>query len=364
MTKPVPTISACLIVRDEEAFLEGCLASLRDSVDEIVIGDTGSTDRTIEIARDFGARVVEVPWENDFSTARNAVIRCAASAWILSIDADERLSGFDRNHVEQFAGDTSILAARSLLLPQTGWTPMHVMRLFRNDPRTRFTNIIHETVQPSITGSGGGAAEMPFIIEHLGYDGDMRLKHARALPLLQRQLAITPDSVYHLHHLGIVHQAMDNIRDAVGAWTRGMEAVMKKRFVSALDACPFTDLIQLYQDQDMPVRELLDTALGLFPNHPDLVWLNSQTLFRERKFREAIEHLESLVEIGERASYDRDMSYHESMFTEFAFDLLGLCYLNLRQFDTGARWFGKAYQCNPDNQTYRMKQKMAMAQKT
>ena len=74
-------VSLCMIVRDEENFLPQCLASVRDSVDEIIVVDTGSTDRTIEIARSFGATVIEREWRNDFAWARNESIALATKRW-------------------------------------------------------------------------------------------------------------------------------------------------------------------------------------------------------------------------------------------------------------------------------------------
>ena len=71
--------------------LAACLESVRDAVDEIVVYDTGSNDRTVEIAREAGATVVEGQWEDSFAVARNAALRHATGEWVLSIDADERL---------------------------------------------------------------------------------------------------------------------------------------------------------------------------------------------------------------------------------------------------------------------------------
>jgi GT2 family glycosyltransferase/tetratricopeptide (TPR) repeat protein len=84
-------ITACLIVKNEEQMLGACLESVRDAVDEIVVYDTGSNDRTVQIAREAGATVVEGEWEDSFAVARNAALGHATGQWVLSIDADERL---------------------------------------------------------------------------------------------------------------------------------------------------------------------------------------------------------------------------------------------------------------------------------
>src|SRR5450631_49677 len=87
----MPTLALSMIVRDAERDLPLCIESVRGALDEIVIADTGSTDNTIEIARKLGARVISVPWENDFARARNLSLAEVTADWVLSMDADERL---------------------------------------------------------------------------------------------------------------------------------------------------------------------------------------------------------------------------------------------------------------------------------
>src|SRR5713226_2024289 len=89
-------ISLCLMVRNEEHDLPGCLQSAGDLVDEIIVVDTGSTDRTKEVAASFGAKVFDFPWCDDFAAARNECIRHATGEWILWMDADERIDEANR----------------------------------------------------------------------------------------------------------------------------------------------------------------------------------------------------------------------------------------------------------------------------
>src|SRR5438552_2548557 len=86
-----PLLTAAMIARDEERHLPACLASLADVVDEVVLVDTGSVDRTVEIARAHGATVLHHSWSDDFSAPRNLGLDNARGRWILYIDADERL---------------------------------------------------------------------------------------------------------------------------------------------------------------------------------------------------------------------------------------------------------------------------------
>ncbi len=93
-------LTASMIVRNEETVLEGCLASIQSLVDEVVIVDTGSTDRSKSIAQAFGARVFDFEWCDDFAAARNEALRWASGEWILYIDADERMGPVDRRQVD------------------------------------------------------------------------------------------------------------------------------------------------------------------------------------------------------------------------------------------------------------------------
>lgn len=94
------TISLCMIVKNEEAQLARCLSSVRGIADEILITDTGSTDATKEIARQFTDKVFDFPWEDDFSKARNASFAHASMEYILWLDADDVLLEDDRKKLK------------------------------------------------------------------------------------------------------------------------------------------------------------------------------------------------------------------------------------------------------------------------
>jgi glycosyltransferase involved in cell wall biosynthesis len=83
-----PDISACLIVKNEEKFIENCLRSISSVCKEIIIVDTGSTDKTIEIVSKYTKNIYHHQWDNNFANARNFAISKATCPFILSIDAD------------------------------------------------------------------------------------------------------------------------------------------------------------------------------------------------------------------------------------------------------------------------------------
>ncbi len=89
-------ISLCMIVKNEEENLGRCLKSVQDLVDEIIVVDTGSTDKTVEIAKEYGAKVHYFKWCNDFSAARNESLKYASKNWILIMDGDDEFCSEDK----------------------------------------------------------------------------------------------------------------------------------------------------------------------------------------------------------------------------------------------------------------------------
>ena len=95
----MPTVGLSMIVKNEAQTLGHCLQSVSGVVSQIVVADTGSTDNTADIAREFGATVISVPWENHFANARNAALALMQTDWVLVLDADEELDDEARNQI-------------------------------------------------------------------------------------------------------------------------------------------------------------------------------------------------------------------------------------------------------------------------
>jgi len=190
----MPTLSLSMIVRDAERDLAACLASARPVVSEIVIADTGSADNTVEIARRFGARVLSIPWGNDFAEARNRALAEIQSDWVLVLDADEQLDVEARQRLpallqqEPIAGYQTTIRNYVLSLQERIWDrtaipndgrlpdakafPAYVehenVRLFRRSPAIHFVGRVHESVGPRIQESGGKIGVAGFCIHHFG----------------------------------------------------------------------------------------------------------------------------------------------------------------------------------------------------
>ncbi|MCB9496308.1 MAG: glycosyltransferase [Fibrobacteria bacterium] len=207
------TISACLIVRDEERFLDRCLASLHGIVDEICLLDTGSKDRTLEIARSHGARIGSVEWMDDFSRARNACLEMARGEWILQIDADEELCPPRRSALESLGAGPAVCHLVEVELRGGGGIEVvRQPRLFRRDPRLRYTHALHETILDALAESSLPApSPLDLRLIHHGYQDDVvasRGKLERNLRILRSSRDRGASDAYDLFKLAVTLEGL------------------------------------------------------------------------------------------------------------------------------------------------------------
>jgi tetratricopeptide (TPR) repeat protein len=186
-----PLLSAALIVRDEQRALPACLASLVDAVDEIVVCDTGSTDRTREVAAALGARVVHAVWEDDFSAARNVALAACRGDWVLSIDADEQLRLHEGTSLRRLVERADVEALGLRLLSHTdrmgsGGYEHDALRLFRRGD-LHWVGAVHETLRSRRTGQPPLAGRAVGLhLDHDGYTSAIFLQRDKA----RRNLAL------------------------------------------------------------------------------------------------------------------------------------------------------------------------------
>jgi glycosyltransferase involved in cell wall biosynthesis/Flp pilus assembly protein TadD len=228
----MPTLALSMIVKNGEATLARCLDSVRGVADEIVIADTGSSDRTIEIARQYGANVFSIPWENDFAKARNRSLAQVRSDWVLMMDADEMLSpdavDLIPAHIEAKSplGYTVVIRnychnVNSHLWDQKAQPNVdppefakdypayleHVnVRLFRRHPEVYYQGAVHETVGYRLFEMGARIDEARFLIHHFGFlDGDETRSNKSKLyrELGRQKIQELPDNALAYYELGI-----------------------------------------------------------------------------------------------------------------------------------------------------------------
>ncbi len=222
-----------MIVKDGGTDLERCLLSAVPYVDRILIGDTGSSDGSQELARSFGAKVIEFPWEKDFSKARNRVIEHCKCDWVLVLDADDMLDSINGARIRKLIQAPNLYAYRHSVWnyvtktttrigdwaaapntfpfehsqPYPSYVPTPTIRLFRNHPGLQFDGCVHETLNYRLAALNLPAADSDFFVHHFGFVRDSeqarRAKNDLYHELGENKLRRIPNDPQALQDLGI-----------------------------------------------------------------------------------------------------------------------------------------------------------------
>ncbi len=309
-------LSLCMIVKDEEEMLPRCLAAIAPAVDEIVIVDTGSSDRTIEIAREFGATVIEREWTGSFADARNVSFDAASGDWLMFLDADEVLVPQD---VERLRALTGQIWREAFYLTEISYTgelgdgtaATHTaLRIFRARPEYRFTGRLHEQIADTLPlHLPERIAVTDVRIEHFGYLGavrDAKEKSRRNIELLLAQRDDGVPTPFLHFNLGSEYGAVGDSRAALAEFERAWELIehdpeqrtwgfmpaLASRLVRALRICG--------RPQDCIARAA--AGLARYPGFTDLVYEQASALLALGRTDEAIATYEQCVEMGDAPS--------------------------------------------------------------
>lgn len=312
-----PTIALCMIVKNEERYLRGCLESARPYVDEIVVVDTGSTDATVSIAEEFGAVVRHFAWNGNFSDARNESLRNASSEWVLYLDADERLlTGEALRAIEppKNAGAYNVSIRSRHILPSGVVDQVNqYQRFFRRSPSVRFEGMVHEQVMPSVLRSGKSILPSAVVIEHLGYGESLEKimqKCDRNAGLLRRQLASNPDDHYARYQLGNTLGVMQRYDEAE---PHLLTAVEKDRNASIrASACNILVEVAMHRQDLAAAESWCRRSIALVPDQVMAYWFLSGILAFRHRFAEGIDLLATIrKQSGKETGLAHDMALTE-----------------------------------------------------
>jgi hypothetical protein len=320
-------LSASLIVKNEERFLASCIESLRGHVDEVVVVDTGSTDRTVEIAETAGARVLRFDWTGSFSDARNHSLGACRGNWVLYIDADECLFMPPGVALGKEIDRPRWAAAMVKFRPKTGYTRYWEHRLFRHDPEIMFEGKIHETHVHSVTAYAArrgleiGRADV--LINHFGYDDDQSRKHPRNLPLLLDSIAVNPERPYFWYHLAETYAALGRSGEALQAGLSGLTvAGGSASDKEAADVNLLAQVVARLQiDSGIDPSPVIDPALRRFPGDYAMMFLKARWLVAHGRPKEAVALLDHLLSIDPTRLPPALMAFDEQIFGVFAREL-------------------------------------------
>ncbi|HET9094057.1 MAG TPA: glycosyltransferase [Solirubrobacteraceae bacterium] len=280
------TLSLCMIVKDEERMLPRCLEAIRPAVDEIIVVDTGSTDATMDIARSFGARVIEHPWTGSFAEPRNVSFDAAGGDWIIYLDADEVLVCEDVERLRELTGQTwreAFHLIETSFVGELGDGSAIVntaLRVFRNRPQYRFTGSIHEQIYRTLPSDiPGRVGHSSVRIEHYGYLEDTRAvkdKSSRNLALLleQRDSGTPPTAFLHFN-LGCEYAAAGDAGRATTELTSAWTMLETAGEVHSTFYAPslLSTLVRALRLSGRPAEAIsfAETGLRYFPAYTDLL---------------------------------------------------------------------------------------------
>jgi tetratricopeptide (TPR) repeat protein len=224
-------LSLCMIVKNEEEELPLCVNSVKPVLDEIIIVDTGSADKTKEVARQLGARVFDFPWVDDFSAARNHSILRATGDYILWLDADDRV---DPSEVEKlrllkqnfpWKKNQAYYLTVNSQSPADGETHFYQLRIFPNVAGARFEGRVHEQAFYRLKELGMEFVQTDIMIRHTGYhdEATIRQKSERNLKIIENELGGDPHNLV-LHYnaartlggIGRLAEAIEHMEKIVG----------------------------------------------------------------------------------------------------------------------------------------------------
>ncbi|MFH2034904.1 MAG: tetratricopeptide repeat protein, partial [Candidatus Zixiibacteriota bacterium] len=307
----IQTISACMMVKNEEELLPNCLESIRNWVDEIIIVDTGSTDRTIEIARSYGAKIYFQEWSKDFSKHRNFSISKATCDWIFIIDADEEFieDGLTEVHQAMNLDKYRIISVNVFNMDKntgeySSFLPSN--RFFRRDANLKYGGIVHNQLQYPETEV---IPRTNARINHFGYNLDpekMNQKLKRSMELLEQQLDENQDNVFaHFNYAQLLRSCHtdDELERAI---------IHARKTVEMTDMDNHPELhLQGYHQQATAnfslkrykkAEEVCLAALKLKPDYLDPILTLGHIYAAMEKIDEAVKYFEKYLNL--QAKYD------------------------------------------------------------
>ncbi len=228
-------ISVCIIAKNEERHIEECLKRLKPYGFEIVVTDTGSTDRTREIAEKYADKVLDFEWINDFSAARNFCAEHASNNWILALDCDEYVTDINipelRQYMQKFPKHMGKIMIKNLLINTRGekWYSTDSTYRFYNKNYYIFDRAIHEQIvkkNPEDRTDVNSCFVMPMELIHHGYALEpeiMRQKQERNMEILFKDLEKSPNDTYTLFQIGQSQGMLDNFEKAVEYYEKALK---------------------------------------------------------------------------------------------------------------------------------------------
>lgn len=351
-------ISLCMIVKNEERFLEACLRSVEGIVDEINIVDTGSTDRTLEIAEKFGAKILHREWRSDFSWARNEALAMATKRWTLVLDGDEEIAPESKRHLLDLrtvpAYETVLYTRIHNDTTEHGAATMmshSLPRIFPTTPRIRYRGLIHETLVVDEGKTRASAVITPIRILHRGYTLEIigaRKKDDRNAPLLHRATIENPDDSFSWFNYANYLLGHDQWDDGIEAMERMVEMERGKEMRGYVPL-GYVFLSGAYASQRGDwdkALEIIDECLERAPGYVLAIYGKAEILARAGRFEEAREWFKKAIDT--KAHEERYNVVDEEITLWKAQSNIAATFVNEGKLEEAIPWLEEAHRNKPD----------------
>ncbi len=296
-----PPVSLCMIVKNEEDNLRACVESVGDFASEIIIVDTGSTDRTVEIAESLGAVVKHFPWIDDFAAARNESIKDATGDWIFWMDADDRLEPAGAAKLKQAvtSGNADVYMCRVVSHgASTGSADAIVehFRLFRNRLGVRFHGALHESIVPDVLDKKLVVARTNINIQHTGYTitvDEYKAKARRNMAIINAELEKDPNDLYWRYHRAASLSILGDVETAIDDYEAVLADPPADLNWEIYVYQAHTGLLDIYNNLGRlgDARRILQLTIDRFPRRRHLAVVAGLFHFRQDELDDALEWL-------------------------------------------------------------------------
>ncbi|OPJ58357.1 tetratricopeptide repeat-containing glycosyltransferase family 2 protein [Clostridium oryzae] len=347
-------VSLCMIVKNEEEYLPQCLESVKDVVDEIIIIDTGSTDRTIDIAKSYRAKVYPYKWNNNFSEARNESLKYATKDWILILDADDELKGQYKDNFKALVNmeldEKAVYIFETLnyygdKADNNCITVNLNPRMFRNNRGIHYEGEIHN--QLMYKNNQYDAICNDVKIYHYGYLNKTikaKDKRNRNISILNEKIKKEPDEGFNYFNLGNEYMALGDTRKALECYYKAYE-----NFNPLTGFGPILLLRIIVANYNIreynTALKFVDIATNNYDKFSDAYFFKALIYKDLGKITLQIKALEKCIEIGEPPA---KLKFFYGSGGYKAYYELANVYMLFKDYDMAYKYYSKAIDDNPD----------------
>jgi glycosyltransferase involved in cell wall biosynthesis len=352
-------LSVCFVTRNEERNIERAIRSVSSIASEVIVADTGSTDRTVAAATALGATVIDIPWDDDFAAARNRALDAAGGDWILWMNPDEELPPAGQSNLLRALENEAALGFYLLVCDQhkgnqSQFSPETLqLRAFRRNAGIRYLGRLHPHLDKPIEQLAEDAgkvveyAEGVIVIRHADSSVLTPEKLRWAAKLLELELRDRPGQIHYMIEYG---RTLLRLNDPKGheVLAEAAEKMLLHREESVAPNATVASLVEylltVSREQNrsqISIAETRDLAWRWFPRSPPIVWALAGQFFRNRSFAQAARLLEVLIQMGQTGVYDRSMAFDPTIMRAPAVINLGACYAELGEFKKAEVCYGQ-----------------------